>query len=197
MKANKSQKKTNNLLKSITCENEENEGSVPEICGERIRDIRKKEDLTQERLAEKLGIDVTTLRKVENSESLLSASAAMRLYEEFGYSLDWIYGMSEIAKTTDDKYLVDIRNVVRVIDKNVHITIPKKFFDILAREEEIKRVKNEIQADESSIPFIQGVAKQERRLLLHMKCAYYCATIAVQDFEQKENKKERKRNNEE
>lgn len=182
MKANKPQKTRYKRLEGI--KNKERKRPMPQIHGERIRGIRRKEKLTQEKLAEILEIDVTTLRKAEDSKSPLPADAAMRLYEEFGYSLDWIYGMSEIIKTQEGRYLVDIRDVVRFRDENIHITIPKKFFDVLAHEDEIKRVRDEIQVDESSVPFIHGVAKQERKFLLYTKNSYYCATVPIQSFEQ-------------
>lgn len=72
----------------------------------------------------------------------------------------------------------------------MQITIPEKFFVALAHEDENKRIKNEIQIDEGSIPFIQGIAKQERKFLLSHKDTYFYATISTQDFKKSKKDKE-------
>lgn len=98
--------------------------------GERLREIRKQKGLTQEKLIEKLGIDTKTLSKIENGEGTLKGEAALKLYLEYGYSLDWIYGVTDVQ---DEKspFLVDARDLIHFDNEVVRVTIKKSLYNLL------------------------------------------------------------------
>ena len=150
--------------------------------GERIRSIRKQEGMTQERLAELLEIDIKTLSRIENGDSILSGDAAIRLYLERGYSPDWIYGISQIPKDADKLYHVDIRDILQIENEYVNIKIKKYLFDLLARTSEDASM-NELDVDEDIIALNKGIQKQKRLYIYsHNKKEFYHAHISTEQF---------------
>lgn len=160
----------------------ENYKKLQQEHGERIRLISKQERVTQEKLAELLEIDVKTLRRIENGEASLSGDAAIRLYLEFGYSPDWIYGISQIPKDDDKLYLVDIRDILQIENEHVNIKIKKYLFDLLARTSENAGM-NELEVDEDTIALNKGIEKQKRLFIYsHSKKEFYRAHISTEQF---------------
>jgi len=153
--------------------------------GDRIREIRKRENLSQEKLAEMAEIDVSTLRKAENGDTLLPSAAAIKLYLELGYSLEWIYGISEVAKSCDDVFFVDIRDIVQIKDGKVDISIKSKYYEFLTQIE-ISGVIKELKLDEDYARLSVGMEKQRRRFFHFCnEESYYRASISTQEFKQK------------
>lgn len=67
---------------------------------QRIIGIREAMGLTQEGFAEKIDIAATTYQKIEQCAIKLSLNNAIRIAKVFGYTLDYIYGLSD--DTNDD-----------------------------------------------------------------------------------------------
>ncbi len=64
--------------------------------GERIADLREKSGLTQKDLAELVGIDASTLSRIENDETKkIDSNAILSLAKYFGVSTDFILGLSD------------------------------------------------------------------------------------------------------
>ncbi len=64
--------------------------------GERIADLREKSGLTQKDLAELVGIDASTLSRIENDETKkIDSNAILSLAKHFGVSTDFILGLSD------------------------------------------------------------------------------------------------------
>lgn len=163
-------------------EKENHKKILQQVHGEKIRSIRKQEGLTQEKLAELLEIDTKTLSRIENGDSILSSDAAIRLYLEFGYSPDWIYGISQIPKDDDKLYLVDIRDILQIENEHVNIKIKKYLFDLLARTSENAGM-NELKVDEDTIALNKGIEKQKRLFIYsHNKKEFYRAHISTEQF---------------
>lgn len=62
----------------------------PEECGSRIRELRKKANLTQNQMSEDLHISVDHLRSIENGRRIASIDLMVELAELFGVSLDYL-----------------------------------------------------------------------------------------------------------
>lgn len=160
-------KETNSKMKSIR----------KRTNGERIREIRKREQKTQEQLVELLGIDTKTLSRVENGDAYLDADAAIKLYLEFGYSLDWIYGISETVKASDELlFHVDIRDIMKIDNGNLKIHIKSYLLDLLEYIEKCSSVK-ESEISKSELAYYGGVLRQEREFSYFNKKSYYCYSI--------------------
>ncbi len=83
--------------------------SIKVLFGKRIKELRKERSLTQEQLAELIGIDTRNLIKIENGQTFPRANTLDRLIEVFEIAPD------EILKT---EHLKDIRILKnKIIDK--------------------------------------------------------------------------------
>ena len=58
--------------------------------GERIREIRDKRGMTQEKLAEAAGLSKSFLSEVENDKSNISSQILLRIANELGASMDYL-----------------------------------------------------------------------------------------------------------
>lgn len=56
---------------------------IKKLLGNRIRELRKKQGLTQEKLAEKIGIEARNLLNIENAKTLPRAATINKLIEVF------------------------------------------------------------------------------------------------------------------
>lgn len=53
------------------------------LIGLKIKEIRKKSNLTQEQFSEKIGIEPPSLSNIENGKSFPSMQTVLRILEEF------------------------------------------------------------------------------------------------------------------
>lgn len=154
--------------------------------GERVRDLRKLERITQEQLAEVAEVDVKTVRYIENGERILAGDAAIKIYLKWGYFPDWIYGISELRKDADRPYYVDIRDLIQIHGDHITISIKKHLFELL--EHSGSFATSEIQSGEDCVALCQGIEKQKRLFAYsNNNSVYYCANIPVRNFEKEES----------
>lgn len=141
---------------------------------QRLKRIRNELGLSQEALAEKIWIDKKTYVKAEKGELALDATAAINLYFLSGYSLDWIYGVSDDERESNSSYHVDYRKLLRTENGDLVITLPSKLIKELHR---IEKQNPEEEAElemgvENEIPlyinYMSKLQEQQRRAL------YYC-----------------------
>lgn len=83
--------------------------SIKNLFGKRIKELRKERSLTQEKLAELIGIDTRNLIKIENGETFPRVNTLDKLIEVFDITPD------EILKTEHLKDTEILRN--KIIDK--------------------------------------------------------------------------------
>lgn len=67
----------------------------------RLAELRKKHKLTQEKMAEQLGVNKNTLSAVETSRRLLTIDKGIEIAKKFHVSLDWLYGLQDAEKKSD------------------------------------------------------------------------------------------------
>ncbi len=83
--------------------------SIKNLFGKRIKELRKERSLTQERLAELIGIDTRNLIKIENGETFPRVNTLDKLIEVFDITPD------EILRTEHLKDTEILKN--KIIDK--------------------------------------------------------------------------------
>ena len=97
--------------------------------GKRLKEARKEKKLTQEYVANLLGIDDTTISKYENDKSELDNETLNRLCELYGINTHWVHTGEELDKSllTDDTFdvlrifeLVDTYSDDEIMDKFLH-----------------------------------------------------------------------------
>ena len=70
--------------------------------GERIKQLRREKGLTQEQLAEKIGVERSSIGKYEGKSKnvIPSDDVKARLADFFGVSVDFLIGLSDIRSQT-------------------------------------------------------------------------------------------------
>ena len=79
----------------------------------RIKDLREDADLTQQEIADKLGLYLTTYRRYETGENEVPLHIAITLSKFYNVSIDYIAGLisepRQLYKTKDHK-VINIKN---------------------------------------------------------------------------------------
>ena len=78
----------------------------------RLAELREDLDLTQEQLAEILGVSTKMVSNYETGANALPIDKALILSEKYGYSLDWLYKKYNINFDNCKDFLIDIRKWV-------------------------------------------------------------------------------------
>ena len=72
------------------------------VMSERLKQIRKKSDMTQQEFADRLGVSRSNIATYETSKSFPSASIISLICKEFNVNENWLrYGNDEIFSNTD------------------------------------------------------------------------------------------------
>lgn len=140
---------------------------------EKIKQIRKAVGLTQQEMADSIGVSKQYFSKVENGLTTLSKEKATKLCNKFGVSLDWLLsdkgGMFIKENEITDKLLADIDSLTGVsgilgaysvyiemifpvieeahpkaIIKDKVSTVSKIFIDDLFKKDDVKKGYDEI-----------------------------------------------------
>ncbi|HFR3588141.1 TPA: helix-turn-helix domain-containing protein [Streptococcus suis] len=67
----------------------------------KLKTLRKENNLTQEELAKKIGVNLRTLQKWENGESSIRTKNAEKLAKHFGVSVGYLLGYSDFREEND------------------------------------------------------------------------------------------------
>lgn len=78
------------------------------VLGEKIKSLRKEQNITQEKLAEYLGISYQAVSKWENGTALPDITLIPKIANFFGVSADFLLGMKEKEQTEELKNLEKI-----------------------------------------------------------------------------------------
>ncbi len=95
------------------------------LIGGKIREIRRKSELTQEQFAEKIGIEPPSLSNIENGKSFPSMQTVLKIMEEFdvlpqeffdnGYYADEVFIENRIIETLKKQSPEKKRIIYRII----------------------------------------------------------------------------------
>lgn len=82
--------------------------------GDRLRDARLKQQLTQDELAERAGMGQGQMNKYENGKSDPSLEVIIRLSQELDVSADWLLGLVDdpISHLSEDDLSTDERRLL-------------------------------------------------------------------------------------
>ena len=102
----------------------------------RLKELRKEKKLTQQELADELGIHFRTLQNWENEKADIKSDKAQQLADYFGVSVGYLLGYSEYKDKLDALYLKDIDNyldfseaeILSSVGKNNLVKLKNKFF---------------------------------------------------------------------
>ncbi len=75
------------------------ERSLREVVGERIVLLRRRKGLTQPELAQRTGMGITTLNRLENAHQSMSIEKVVALAQVLGCTSDYLLGLSDDPKS--------------------------------------------------------------------------------------------------
>lgn len=106
--------------------------------------IRKELNMTQAEMAEILEITDKTYGKYERCTNLFPPTQAKKIFDKFGYSLEYIYGLAEKEKRTD-QFMVDIRDTISCEDNKISVKIKDSYWQYLCEKIRIEKSNNKAQ----------------------------------------------------
>lgn len=83
----------------------------------RIKDLREDNDMTQDELAQKLGVSKRTLLRYESGESEPSISVLIALSLLFNVSIDYIVGSKDNEAIETNDIVSDLNIIIDKIEK--------------------------------------------------------------------------------
>lgn len=86
----------------------------------KLKILRKENNLTQDELAKKIGVNLRTLQKWENGESSIREKNAKKLAEHFGVSVGQLLGY-EAYQEIEDEAMNSYKEIVRLLHANADI----------------------------------------------------------------------------
>lgn len=89
----------------------------------RLQELRKKENLTQEELAEKIDVSAPLITSMETQKKKLSLRNAIEITKQFNVSLDWLYGLSNDTKDSASNILTTLKDIfdIDLEKKCIHV----------------------------------------------------------------------------
>jgi len=110
----------------------------------RVKELRKLNNLTQEEFAESINYSVSLVTQIEQGKKPLTLDVAKKIRERYSKSLDWIYCLSE---ESDD----EVSNTLIAL---------KKFFNLRSEGNEFSGLV--IDLDSDLVEFLVSVHKSEK-----------------------------------
>lgn len=97
----------------------------------RLQELRKRENLTQEELAEKIDVSAPLITSIERQVKKLSLRNAMLIAKQFNVSLDWLYGLSDDTKDSASNILATLKDIFDIDLEKKCIHIDENLADFL------------------------------------------------------------------
>ena len=81
---------------------------------DRIRELRRKDNMTQEQFAEKIGVTANAISKLECGESKLSIETALSISDVCNVSLDWLFCKRNTMENVSKNILINLRELLKI-----------------------------------------------------------------------------------
>lgn len=128
----------------------------------RLQELRKKENLTQEELAEKIDVSAPLITGIERQVKKLSLRNAMLIAKKFNVSLDWLYGLSDDTKDSASNILATLKDIFDINLEKKYIKIDKNlatYLEGLSKAYKTKSNKDYNLPEEALNYWIEGIKK--------------------------------------
>lgn len=124
---------------------ESQESSVSKLLGDNVQRLRKKNNLTQTELAEKIGISQKHLSDIETGTKFPSAGIIEKLAQELNVQISILFGGSDVY---------DISNkVTALVMNNLQPKLHLIFNDVEEIKKMLKNLKFTVQIDDDNNKF--------------------------------------------
>lgn len=183
-----------NVTKESSEEKETQLQKSVEVCGrqakmslsaERLVDIRNQHRLSQEGFALELGFSTDAIRDVEQMKHFLSINVALKIHDLFGYSLDYIYGLSDVPETKEKKFFCDVRKIFKVDKEMLQVRIAAPIREYLQSQSSLDtRLQSKTIKKEEYLTLLNSL---EDKLPTDCQSGYavYCGEINLEEMKLK------------
>ncbi len=86
--------------------------NVKILLGKRIRELRKKKNLTQEQLSERIGIEIPSLSNIENGKNYPNSETIDKIAQGLEVQIFEIYMFEHLEEFDRDRMLVELNKVL-------------------------------------------------------------------------------------
>ncbi|HEL2685710.1 TPA: helix-turn-helix transcriptional regulator [Streptococcus suis] len=120
----------------------------------KLKTLRKENNLTQEELAKKIGVNLRTLQKWENGESSIRTKNAEKLAKHFGVSVGYLLGLSDEA--------LNFQNLGELVEILANSEITNRIRTTISDEGVLKDIEKITEAYSNVESFINNSKKYEK-----------------------------------
>lgn len=128
----------------------------------RLQELRKRENLTQEELAEKIDVSAPLITSMETQKKKLSLRNAMLIAKQFNVSLDWLYGLSDDTKDSASNILATLKDIFDIDLEKKYIKVDEnlaKYLEGLSKAYKTKSSKEYNLPEEAFNYWVEGIKK--------------------------------------
>lgn len=87
--------------------------NIKKLLGERIKEIRKSKNLTQEQLAERIGIEIPSLSNIENGKNYPNSETIEKIANGLEMEVFELYIFEHLKELDSKKMLEEINNSLK------------------------------------------------------------------------------------
>ena len=87
--------------------------NIKRLLGARIREIRKLNKLTQEQLAEKIGIEIPGLSNIENGKNYPNSETIEKIAKGLGVEVFELFVVEHLAEIDNEKLLKELNSILK------------------------------------------------------------------------------------
>ncbi len=87
--------------------------SVKSLLGKRIREIRKQNHLTQEQLAERIGIEIPSLSNIENGKNYPNSETIEKIANGLNIQIFELYIFEHLKEPDSAKMLEELSSILK------------------------------------------------------------------------------------
>ena len=87
--------------------------NIKRLLGARIREIRKLNKLTQEQLAEKIGIEIPSLSNIENGKNYPNSETIEKIAKGLEVEVFDLFVVEHLAEIDDEKLLKELNSILK------------------------------------------------------------------------------------
>ena len=138
--------------------------------------LRERENLTQEKLAERINVSASLVTGIENHKKKLTLPIAIEIAKEFKVSLDWLYGLTEDTGDIASNIMIALKELFDIDFEKKCIKVEDNLFTFieeLSNAYKIKARKSNNVSDEAFKYWIEAIKKAYDEKTKSDKFHYY------------------------
>jgi len=108
-----------------------------------VSTLRGKYGLTQEKFAEVIGSSESTIKKVESGERTLTPDVAIKIWEVYNVSLNWLYGLDDNFNDKAGDTVLALKHIFQLDMRKCVIKMDKRLEEFLLSLDKVESKKDD------------------------------------------------------